>query len=59
VFSAKVVNKSVWKDFNEVKFKVIEPPIEVSHLFTNGEMTSEVTLKTLEDGNFMLDRKKG
>ncbi len=59
VFSARVVNKSIWKEFNEVKFKVVEPPIEVSHLFSDGEMISEVTLKTMEDGNYTLDRKKG
>ncbi len=59
VFSAKVVNKSVWKEFNEVKFKVVEPPIEVAHLFNDGEMISEITLKTLEDGNYSLERKKG
>ena len=59
VFSARVVNKSIWKEFNEVKFKVVEPPIEVSHLFSDGEMISEITLKTMEDGNYTLERKKG
>lgn len=59
VFSARVVNKSIWKEFNEVKFKVVEPPIEVAHLFSEGEMISEITLKSLEDGNYTLERKKG
>ncbi len=59
VFDAKVVNKSVWKEFNEVKFKVVEPPVEVSHLFTDGEMSEEITIKTMEDGKYILERKKG
>ncbi len=59
VFSAKVVNRSVWKEFNEVKFKVVEPPVEVSHLFVDGEMSEEITIKTMEDGNYVLERKKG
>ncbi len=59
VFSAKVVNRTVWKEFNEVKFKVVEPPVEVSHLFVDGEMSEEIMLKTLEDGKYVLERKKG
>ncbi len=59
VFSARVVNKTVWKEFNEVKFKVVEPPVEVSHLFVDGEMSEEIMLKTLEDGKYVLERKKG
>jgi len=58
VFNAKVVNRSVWKEFNEVKFKVVEPPVEVSHLFVDGEMSEEITIKSMEDGNYVLERKK-
>jgi len=59
VFDAKVVNRSVWKEFNEVKFKVVEPPVEVSHLFTDGEMSEVITIKSMEDGKYILERKKG
>lgn len=59
VFSAKVVNRSVWKEFNEVKFKVVEPPVEVSHLFVDGEMSEEITIKSMEDGKYVLERKRG
>lgn len=58
VFSAKVINHSVWKEFNEVKFRVVEPPIEVSHLFVDGEMSEEITIKSMEDGKYVLERKK-
>ncbi len=57
VFRAKVVNRSVWKEFNEVKFRVVEPPVEVSHLFVDGEMSEEITIKSMEDGKYVLERK--
>ena len=57
VFKAEVVNHSVWKEFNEVKFKVVEPPVEVSHLFVDGEMSEKITIKTMEDGKYVLERK--
>jgi chaperonin cofactor prefoldin len=59
VFNARVVNRSVWKEFNEVKFKVVEPPVEVSHLFVDGEMSEEITIKSMEDGKYVLERKRG
>jgi len=57
VFKAEVINHSVWKEFNEVKFKVVEPPVEVSHLFVDGEMSEKITIKTMEDGKYVLERK--
>ena len=57
VFKAEVINRSVWKEFNEVKFKVVEPPVEVSHLFVDGEMSERITIKTMEDGKYVLERK--
>ena len=57
VFSAKVINNSVWKEFNEVIFKIIDPPVSASHLLKEGEMAQEISLKALEDGEFTLSRK--
>ena len=57
VFLAKVVNNSVWKEFNEVTFKIIDPPVSATHLLKEGEMAEEITLKAVEDGEFILSRK--
>jgi hypothetical protein len=57
VFDAKVVNKSTWREFNEVTFKIIEPPVSAMHLLHDGEVAREITLKALEDGEFTLNRK--
>ncbi len=57
VFSAKVVNNSVWKEFNEVTFKIIDPPVSATHLLKEGELAEEITLQAVEDGEFILSRK--
>ncbi len=57
VMEAKVINNSLWREFNEVIFKVIEPPIMASHLLKDGEVTREIMLKAVEDGEFILDRR--
>ena len=57
VFDAKVINNSTWREFNEVIFRVISPPIDASHLLKDGEIAHEITLQTAEDGEFSLNRK--
>ncbi|MCH9814293.1 MAG: FapA family protein [Epsilonproteobacteria bacterium] len=57
VFDAKVINHATWREFNEVIFRIINPPINASHLLRDGEMTHTFSLKTAEDGEFILDRK--
>ncbi len=57
VFSARVVNRSVWKEFNEVTFKIIDPPVSATHLLKEGELAEEITLQAMEDGEFILSRK--
>ena len=57
VFDAKVINNSTWREFNEVIFRIIEPPISASHLLKDGEIAHEITLKAAEDGEFILNRK--
>ncbi len=56
VLKAKVIHKSPWKEFNEVKFKLIEPPIEVSFLPKEGEMTRELGLSSTEEGEYNIKR---
>lgn len=57
VFDAKVINNAIWREFNEVTFKIIEPPVNASHLLKDGEIAHEITLKAAEDGEFILNRK--
>ncbi len=56
VLKAKVIHKSPWKEFNEVKFKLIEPPIEVSFLPKEGEVTRELALADTDEGEYQIKR---
>ncbi len=57
VFDAKVVSNSIWRDYNEVSFNIIDPAVKVSHLFQDGESASEITLKSMEEGKYVLEKK--
>ncbi len=57
VYDAKVIHKSVWKEFNEVKYILLDPPIEVSFLAKEGEMLEELTLAANEEGEFNVKRQ--
>jgi len=57
VFEAKVINKSVWKEYNEVQYKLQDPPIEVSFLAKEGDMMEVLSLKSDEEGEFHVKRE--
>ncbi len=57
VYEAKVINKSVWKEFNEVIYKLLDPPVEVSFLAKEGDMLETLSLQSTEDGEFQVKRQ--
>ncbi len=58
-FEAKVINHSPWKEFNEVIFKLVEPPVEVSFLPKEEEFVEVLTLEEgEEEGNFHIKREE-
>ncbi len=57
VFEAKVINRTTWKEYNEVKFITLKPPIEVSFLPKEGEFVEELSLQKGIDGEFEINRK--
>ena len=57
VYDAKVINKSVWKEFNEVQYKLLDPPIEVSFLAKEGDMMEVLSLNADEEGEFHIKRE--
>jgi hypothetical protein len=56
IMSANVINKSSWREFNEVKFKLIEPPIDVSFLPKEGEVIKTLSLDSTEEGDYQIKR---
>ena len=57
VYEAKVINKSAWKEFNEVKYILLDPPIEVSFLAKEGEIMETLSLSSNEEGEFQVKRQ--
>ena len=50
VFSAKIINHSAWKEFNEVRFKLISPPKDIVYNPKEHEIAREITLKDMGEG---------
>ncbi len=57
VYEAQVINRSIWKEFNEVIYKLLDPPVEVSYLAKEGDMVEVLTLKSTEEGEFQIKRE--
>ena len=56
IFKAKVINRTPWKDFNEVKFKLITPPVEVTYMPHENEITRVITVKEVFEDEFKIVR---
>ncbi len=56
IFSAKIVNHGIWKEYNEIKFKLISPPIELTYNTKDNEIIREISLKKVDDDNFEINR---
>lgn len=56
VFSAKIINHSPWLEFNEIKFKLISPPKEISYNTKDHEIVREMRLKQVGDSDYRIER---
>jgi hypothetical protein len=56
VFSAKIINHSPWLEFNEIKFKLISPAVEVTYNTKDHEIIREMTLKQVGDSEYKINR---
>ena len=56
VFSAKIINHSPWKEYNEIKFKLISPAIEKVYNTKEHEIIREVSLKETDEGTYEIIR---
>ncbi|WP_052433536.1 flagellar assembly protein A [Sulfurospirillum arsenophilum] len=50
VFTAKIINHSAWKEFNEIRFRLIYPPKDVTYNPKEHEIAREITLKDMGNG---------
>lgn len=56
VFSAKIINHSVWKEYNEIRFRLITPAKEITYNPKERELAREIMLKDLGNGEFKILR---
>ncbi len=56
IFSARIVNHGIWKEFNEIKFKLLSPPTELTYNTNNNEIIREITIKKMNDDKYEINR---
>ncbi|ACZ12077.1 flagellar assembly protein A [Sulfurospirillum deleyianum] len=56
VFLARIINHSVWKEFNEVRFKLIYPPRDMTYNPKENEVIREISLKDMGTGEYRIMR---
>lgn len=56
VFTAKIINHSPWKEFNEIKFKLISPPRDITYNPKERETAREIMLKDSGNGEYKITR---
>lgn len=55
IFAAKIINHSPWKEYNEIKFRLISPAIEIQHATKENEMSKVITLIESADGGYKIN----
>lgn len=56
IFSARIVNHSPWQEYNEIKFRLISPAIEIQHMTKEHEISKVITLVEAAEGNYRINR---
>ncbi len=57
ILKAKIINHSPWTEYNEIKFVLLSPRVEVTHTTKEGEIAKVVTLEKIEEGKYNISRK--
>jgi len=57
ILQAKIINHSVWTEYNEIRFVLLSPKIEISHTTKDGEISKEITLVKMGENEYSISRK--
>ena len=57
ILKAKIINHSVWHEYNEIRFVLLSPKIEITHVTKEGEISKSITLSKIEEGEYQISRK--
>jgi len=56
VFSAKIINHSAWKEYNEIKFRLISPSVEKIYNTKENEIIRVMTLIQKNEGDYEIKK---
>lgn len=56
IFSARIINHSVWKEYNEIRFRLISPAKEITYNPKEKELAREIMLKDLGNDEYKIVR---
>lgn len=56
IFEAKIINHSSWSEYNEIKFRLISPVLELSYTTKAHEVIREFSLREDEQGEFKIHK---
>ncbi len=54
-FEAKIINRGKWREFNEIKFKLVDPPREIVYNAKENEVAQVISLQKVEDEDGEID----
>ena len=54
-FEAKIINRGKWREFNEIKFKLVDPPREIVYNAKENEIAQVISLQKVEDEDGEID----
>ncbi len=57
ILKARIINHSPWTEYNEIKFVLLSPKIEVVHVTKDGEIAKNITLSKIEEDEYIINRK--
>jgi len=54
IFEAKIINNDVWRNHNEIKFKMVEPQMEILHVPHEGAKEHLIMLVEDDNGEYVI-----
>ena len=54
IFEARIINQDLWRNHNEIKFKMVEPAIELSHVPHEGAKEHLIQLVKDDEGEYVI-----
>ena len=58
IFAARIINKDKWVGYNEIKFRLIDPPIDVSYTPVEGSFDTVYALFQTDDDEYIIKAVK-